>query len=99
MLTTLAPPSIVLAASRSRQPVVRRIGPTRFRVRAAANVSGSHSSRPPGKLAPALFTSTSSVSSDVDQRVDRVRVGHLDLVVGERTEVGLVVAGRASACR
>ncbi len=64
MLTTQPPPSMVLAPSWSRQPDVRRIGPTRFKVRAVANVSGSHSSRPPGKLAPALFTSTSSVSSE-----------------------------------
>ena len=64
MLITLAPPSIVLARKRSRQPVVRRIGPARFNVRAAAKASGSHSSRPPGKLAPALFTRTSSAPSE-----------------------------------
>ena len=32
MLTTLAPPSMLLAASLSRHPMVRRIGPTRFKV-------------------------------------------------------------------
>ena len=83
-------------ANQPRQPVVRRIGPARFRVRAAAKVSGSHSSLPPGKLAPALLTRTSSAPSvRRHQRVDRVRVGHLHLVVGESAEVGVVVAGRA----
>ena len=70
MFTTLAPP----AERAGGQPVAtadrEAHRPDEVDARAAANVSGSHSSRPPGKLAPALFTSTSSMSS-VDQRVDR----------------------------
>ena len=75
--------------------MVRRIGPARLRASAAANASGSHSSRPPGKLAPALFTRTSSRSErERPNRVDRGRVGHLHLVVSEPVEVGVVLARR-----
>ena len=59
--TTLAPPAMELAASALLAPTVRRIAPWTLRSSAAEKPSGSHSSFPSGKLAPALFTSTSRV--------------------------------------
>ena len=94
MLVTLAPPDIELAASTARQRTVRRIAPSTLRSSAAENPSGSHSSLPSGKLAPALFTRTSSDEMLPAKPVDGLGVAHVELVVGEAVERGVVVGGR-----
>ena len=75
--------------------VRRSIGraPVRLSATDASNPSGSASLSPPGKFAPALLTSTSSVLVAETNSSDRAVVGQDESSIRHPGEVGVVVAG------